>query len=100
VLDPDGNEKTELMAALVRPFPERVAGTPTDYSYDESTRTFTMHFSSQNGATQPTIISTPSRIWGGLVNVECGGCQSSVLMDHVELSSTHGDVTVVLKPNL
>src|SRR3990172_8130615 len=40
LLAADGSERTALTDALVRPYPERVAGDPVAYAFDEATRTF------------------------------------------------------------
>ena len=43
LLDADGNEKPDLVDTVVRPYPERVAGTPVSYAFDDGTFTFVMN---------------------------------------------------------
>lgn len=75
VLEEDGSEKAELMAALVRPWPERVAGTPKAYAFDATTSAFTLTFSPDPKITAPTVISAPERVYPGGCEVTCEGCQ-------------------------
>jgi endoglycosylceramidase len=75
VIAADGSEKTELMAALVRPWPERVAGTPASYAYDTTTRTFSLTYAPDESIGVPTIIRVPERVYPDGYTVECGGCQ-------------------------
>ena len=42
LLDVDGNEKPDLVNTVVRPYPDRVAGTPVSYAYDAGTFTLVM----------------------------------------------------------
>ena len=75
VLEEDGSEDVELMSALVRPWPERVAGTPESYGFDEATATFTVTYAPDAAIRLPTEISVPERVYPGGYHVECGGCQ-------------------------
>jgi endoglycosylceramidase len=77
MLDADGSEKTELMAALVRPWPERVAGNPESYTFDASTSTFTLTYVPDPQVTAPTVIRVPDRAYPQGYTVECGGCTSA-----------------------
>jgi endoglycosylceramidase len=45
--------------ALVRPYPQRVAGIPRSFSYDPDTRTFALSFDPSPSATLPTEIYVP-----------------------------------------
>ena len=74
LLDPDGNEKPALLGALVRPYPERVAGTPIDYRFDATTSTFTASYTADRAVTAPTIIVVPDRLYPSGYTVECDGC--------------------------
>ncbi len=73
-LNADGTEKPDLMAAIVRPWPERVAGTPLSYAYDETTLTFTLTYAPDPSIAMPTVIRVPDRIYPQGYTVDCGGC--------------------------
>jgi len=74
LLDADGNEKPELSAALVRPYPERVAGTLHRYGFDETTVTFEAVVTPDPHITAPTEIVLPPRLYPNGADVDCGGC--------------------------
>lgn len=74
-LNPDRSEKAELMSALVRPWPEKVAGTPESYGFDPATSTFTVTYAPDAGIRAPTVISVPDRVYPNGYQVECGECQ-------------------------
>jgi endoglycosylceramidase len=73
LLDPAGNEKPMLLGALVRPYPERVAGDPISYAFDAATSTFTFTYMPR-AASQPTVIAVPTRSYPAGFHVECDGC--------------------------
>ena len=64
------------MAALVRPWPERVAGAPESYTFDATTSTFTLTYHPDAATTAPTVIMVPDRAYpdGYTVVEACGGC--------------------------
>jgi endoglycosylceramidase len=74
LLDADGHEVPELVDAVVRPYPARVAGTLNGYAYDPAARTLTVRVSSEAAVTAPTEIMVPARVYPMGVKVECGGC--------------------------
>jgi hypothetical protein len=57
LLDPDGTEAQPLVDSIVRPFPERVAGDPIGWSFDETSSTFTFSYHPSAGVTAPTLVS-------------------------------------------
>jgi endoglycosylceramidase len=63
----DGSEAQPLVDTLVRPYPERVAGDPIDWSWDAGV--FTLRWHPQAGQ---TIISVPSRSYPKGYTVDCG----------------------------
>jgi endoglycosylceramidase len=75
-LNDDGSEQTELVGALVRPWPERVAGAPVSYAFDATTQVFTLRYQPDASITAPTEISVPARVYPGGYQVECGGCKA------------------------
>jgi endoglycosylceramidase len=75
VLAEDGSEKAELLAALVRPWPERVAGDPLDYAFDPASRVFTLRYRPDASLRAPTVIAVPDRVYPEGYEVDCGGCE-------------------------
>jgi endoglycosylceramidase len=74
-LDEDGAEKAVLVAALVRPYPERVAGDPIDWSWDAASRTFRFTYAPDAASTLATELVVPERCFPGAgYVVDCGGC--------------------------
>lgn len=79
LLNPDGSEAQPLVDSVVRPYPERVAGDPVSWSFDETSSTFTLRYHPDPSITAPTLVSVPARIYPGGYAVDCGGCSSSVI---------------------
>ncbi|HEY4239187.1 MAG TPA: cellulase family glycosylhydrolase [Kofleriaceae bacterium] len=71
LLDPEGNEKPALVGAVVRPYPEAVAGQPLSYAFDATTSTFTLTYVPEDLGV-PTVISVPARVYPSGFTVECG----------------------------
>lgn len=86
VLDADGNEKPDLMAALVRPWPERVAGTPVSYGFDATTSTFTLTYEPDGSISAPTVIRVPERAYPHGFTVECGVCRAEIAPGEVRIA--------------
>ena len=74
MLDADGNPVASLLDAVVRPYPARIAGQPTTWSYDELTRTLEVAWLADTSITAPTVIVTPTRAYPRGVDVVCDGC--------------------------
>jgi hypothetical protein len=83
LLDAQGNEKPALLGALVRPYPERVAGTPHAYAFDAGTFVLTYTPS----GTAPTVIAVPPRVYPAGYTVECDGCTYEVLPRELVITS-------------
>jgi endoglycosylceramidase len=95
LLDASGAEKPELLAALVRPYPERVAGTPIDWAFAGGV--FTLRYHPDPAVTAPTIISLPARAAEGGADVACGGCAYAVAGGRVTVTSPPaGDPAVIV----
>jgi endoglycosylceramidase len=73
--DANGNPKASLLDAIVRPYPEFTAGTPTGWSFDRATGTFQLDWKPDAAVAAPTEIVLPARIYGPTATVECGGCE-------------------------
>ena len=87
LLDPAGNEKPALLAALVRPYPEQVAGTAISYAFDPATSTFTTSYTPDRSVTAPTKIAVPQRVYPGGYTVECDGCVYEMLDGQLVITS-------------
>jgi len=88
LLDADGNEKPELARAVVRPYPERVAGQLHSYSYQDASQTLEVVVTADTTISAPTVIVVPTRLYPAGVNVDCGGCTVEEIEDgRVRLSS-------------
>lgn len=74
LMNADGTEKPENVAANVRPYPMRVAGDPLSYGYDATTRAFTTSWVNVPEITAPTEISVPARVYPTGYAVTCEGC--------------------------
>ncbi|MDB4933369.1 MAG: Endoglycoceramidase [Labilithrix sp.] len=87
ILNKDGTEKKELVDALTRPYPERVAGRLVSYGFDANTRTATIMWETDASVDAPTEIVVPARVYPAGVVVECGGCAVEEIPGLVRLRS-------------
>jgi endoglycosylceramidase len=100
-LDADGTERPALVAALVRPWAERVAGTPVSQAFDAKTSAYTLRFRPDPAVAAPTILAVPDRLYPNGVRVECGGCAVTRAPGEALLGASSGqggEVTVSLHP--
>lgn len=74
MLDAEGRERPTVLSALVRPYPERIAGTPLGSSYDPDTRTFLFRYQPAKDLRLPTEMFIPERVFGADYRVDCTGC--------------------------
>lgn len=100
LLDPSGAEKTELLDVIVRPYPQRIAGTPVEAGFDEATRELVVRYVADPALSAPTEIAVPSRVYPGGYGVECGGCTYSKSGEGltIEHHGQGGMLEVRLKP--
>jgi endoglycosylceramidase len=97
MLDPEGNEVTPLIDAIVRPYPERIAGEPLGWIYDDATRALEVAWRADPAVTAPTVIVTPTRVYPNGVEVVCDAC--SVAHGDGEVAITGGSaVTITARP--
>lgn len=97
MLDTDGRERPAVLAALVRPYPERVAGTPAGSRYDPDTRTFLFRYRPDPGLRLPTELSIPERIFGADYRVDCTGCVYEKDGPHLRLTAQDGIAEVTVR---
>ena len=102
LLASDGSEAQPLLGAVIRPYPERVAGDPIAWSYDEGTSTFTLRYHPSASVTAPTVISIAPRLYPRGYAFECGGCQASVATGALLVTSPppSDPAVVTLRPGL
>jgi endoglycosylceramidase len=93
----DGAEKTALWDAIVRPYAELVAGTPSRAAFDGAARAFTFAWeASGDGVTE---IVAPKRVYPSGVVAECTACSADVQGERVLLRAASGAHAVaVLRP--
>ncbi len=98
----DGAEKPALWDAVVRPAPERVAGTLSSWAYDDVARTLTVKIEGATGAA--SVLAVPARAYPDGFDVTCDvACDiardTSVDGNRVEVSARAGaDVVVTVAP--
>ncbi|MDP2343468.1 MAG: cellulase family glycosylhydrolase [Deltaproteobacteria bacterium] len=93
----DGSEKPALWDVLVRPSPERIAGTPGSWAYDETTGTFTLSWLAAGVA--PSLVHVPARAYPAGFVVDVSGGSAVVDGADVAVSAEAGsDVVVVVRP--
>lgn len=100
VLASDGSEKKELLDALVRPAPERVAGDIESWSFDAAKRTFTLRYRPDRAIHAPTTIFVPARAYPNGHHVDCGGCTWSEAGGQIAITEpAAGDAaTITISP--
>ena len=69
LVHPGGAEKPHV-DVFVRPYPARIAGTPTEFRFDRETGAFRLTFRADPGAVGPTEIVIPRRTYPAWVDVE------------------------------
>jgi endoglycosylceramidase len=92
----DGSPKPVLWDVLVRPWPERIAGTPGAWSFDDVTASFTVSWSGATSA--PSILRVPARAYPSGVVVDVTGGTAVVDGDTVTVTADDegADVSVAI----
>ena len=99
LVDKDGNERTQLVEQIVRPYPARVAGDPIAYSFDRTTSRFELRFRPRGPDDRMTEIVIPRRNYPNGVRVDCGGCSVTQQGERLLLSQiTASLATVKISP--
>jgi len=98
MLDEQGAEVTPLIDAIVRPYPERIAGQPLTWEYDDVTRTLVVTYQSDGSIKAPTVLVAPARVYPAGVEVTCEGCSAVVHGDEVHVTSAAATATVTIAP--
>lgn len=92
----DGGVKPDLHRAVARPTPDRVAGTPRRWAFDEATQTFTFTFEADATVKAPTLVSMPEA-WR-YVDVTCDGCAARRDAHWLSIEATRtGQLSVTLR---
>jgi endoglycosylceramidase len=96
LLNEDGSEAQPLVDSVVKPYPERVAGDPIAWAFDDATGTFTLKYHARASVAAPTIVSVPARVYPSGYVVTCGGCKASVAAGSLTITTPPaGDPAVV-----
>lgn len=97
LLNADGSDKTDMLAIVTRPYPQRVAGDAVTYAWNTSALTVT--YTPRRDITAPTLIAVPPAFRP--VTVTCGDCTFDTAEPGVRiLTPPSGDVaTVVVQTN-
>jgi endoglycosylceramidase len=96
LLAADGTEAEPLLGSVVRPYPERVAGDPISWAFDEGTSTFTLRYRPSASVSAPTLVSIAPRLYPHGYDFGCGGCQATVAPGTLTITAPGGDDPVVL----
>jgi endoglycosylceramidase len=100
LLDEDGRPQADLVRAIARPYPARIAGEPTSWSYDELGRVLEVSWVADTSITEPTVIVVPEIAYPMGFFVECGGCTVEDRDGEVALSGfPAGPASVTISPH-
>jgi endoglycosylceramidase len=73
-LDRPGSLKQLKADALIRTYPQAVAGTPQSFSFDPTSKEFTLAYQADRAITAPTVVFVPvARHYGGHYSVSIDG---------------------------
>ena len=92
LLNADGSDKTDMLAIVTRPYPQRVAGDAVTYAWN--TNTLTVTYTPKRSITAPTLIAVPPAFRP--VTVTCGDCTFDTAEPGVRvLTPPSGDVATI-----
>ncbi|HEY1954361.1 MAG TPA: cellulase family glycosylhydrolase [Polyangiaceae bacterium] len=74
LLNADGTDKTDMLAVVTRPYPQRVAGDSVQYAWDPTAHTLTVTYAPNRDIAAPTLIAVPPAFRPATVT--CGDCTS------------------------
>ncbi|MCC6897513.1 MAG: cellulase family glycosylhydrolase [Polyangiaceae bacterium] len=97
LLAPDGSEKPQVLAQVVRPYPERVAGDLLDWEWDEAALRLRVRLRPDSRVGAPTVIRVPPRIYPKGYQISCGGCATEVLAGEARLRDVPGGDPAVIE---
>lgn len=95
LLDANGVPKPQVLSAVARPYPERVAGEPGPWTSTADGKTFEFSFTSDANVELPTRIAVPA----GKHSATCEGCTVTSVDVALELTATTSDVRVTVTRN-
>jgi endoglycosylceramidase len=100
LLDAQGNEKSELLDVLVRPYPEFVNGDPISVSYDAASSVFDFAYRAGADVSLPSVISVPARAFPDGYEVDCATCAVTSEENRIQLQahSDAGEIKVQIRP--
>jgi endoglycosylceramidase len=97
LLNTDGTEVPSLLAVVVRPYPERVAGDPVSYAFDAATSTFTFTYHPNRAIAAPTVVSVAPRIYPNGYAVDCDGCTYQKTPGRLVITAAPGGDPAIVK---
>ncbi len=74
IQDANGQDKEAVLDAIVRPFPQAVAGVPLAFSFDDATREVSFSWTPEARVSAPTLLALPVRTYPDGYEVSCDGC--------------------------
>jgi len=74
MMDANGVDRGTALSALVRPYPELVAGTPSSISFDSTSSTFLFQYAPDKTISAPTELMIPASSYPNGYKVNCTGC--------------------------
>ena len=72
LLNADGTPKTDILAIVTRPYPQRVAGDSVQYAWDSTQRALTLKYAPNRSIKAPTLVSVAPAFRPAAVS--CGDC--------------------------
>jgi endoglycosylceramidase len=94
LVNTDGSDKTDMLAVVTRPYPERVAGDSVQYAWDSTQHVLTLTYEPKGSA--PTLVSV-APAFRPVASVECGGCTYDLGEPGVRILSSAKSVTIHTK---
>jgi endoglycosylceramidase len=95
LLNTDGTDKSNILAIVTRPYPQRVAGNSVQFAWDSTARALTLTYEPKRDVSAPTLISVPPAFRP--VTVACGDCTFDTGEPGVRiLTPPSGDVATIV----
>lgn len=100
MLDSDGTPRKEAVAALRRPYPDRVAGTPRSYAFDAPSGVFRVRYKSAARSPAISEFVVPDALFPKGHRVDCSSCSVEKSSDRVRITDTllDAELELVISP--
>jgi endoglycosylceramidase len=93
-LNADGSPKSDMLAIVTRPYPQRVAGDSVQYAWDGAAHTLTLTYKPNRSIKSPTLISVAPAFRPATVS--CGDCTSDTNEPGVRILAPPSGDTVTI----